>query len=253
MSPLICPNQLLRNFLLFLPATDSTPPLKAVLSYYQSAVSVNAEGDTLIREDTLEGLGTKSYFLKLLFGAVFSIAEPQRGRTSQLQIKEAPSPTASHDETADMANIQALNSVRAVGEAHARSVEANHPLETIKNALRGRSRQEPTHEAPQKLAPSERSRLTEILPDPGYFAAGAIAGVVSRTATAPIDRLKVYLIANVSPKSAPLETAKQGKAVAAAKMSGQPFVLAIRELWKAGGIHSLFAGTFLLIPTPATN
>ncbi|ATZ56259.1 Bcsal1 [Botrytis cinerea B05.10] len=124
-----------RNFLLFLPTTASTQPLKAVLSYYQSAVAVNAEGDTSIREDTLEGLG--------------------------------------------------------------------------------------------------------------YFAAGAIAGIFSRTATAPIDRLKVYLIANVSAKSAPLEAAKQGNPAAAVKMAGQPIVLAIKELWKVGGMRSLFAGNGL--------
>ncbi|KAB8293847.1 hypothetical protein EYC80_009328 [Monilinia laxa] len=124
-----------RNFLLFLPATASPQPLEAVLSYYQSTVSVNAEGDTSIREDTLEGLG--------------------------------------------------------------------------------------------------------------YFAAGAIAGIFSRTATAPIDRLKVYLIANVSSKSAPLEAAKQGNVATAAKVAGRPLVLAIKELWKAGGIRSLFAGNGL--------
>ncbi|KAJ8062866.1 hypothetical protein OCU04_008120 [Sclerotinia nivalis] len=237
-----------RNFLLFLPATASTQPLKAVLSYYQSAVSVNAEGDTSIREDTLEGLGTKTNFLKLLFGAVFSIAESHRGRTSKTHIREAPSPTSSNKETAkmDIANIQALNSIDSVDDVYDRDVDPIHPsTEIMANVLRGRHRQELTHEVSKNLKPSERSRLTEILPDPGYFAAGAIAGIFSRTATAPIDRLKVYLIANVSAKSAPLEAAKQGNVAAVAKMAGQPIILAIKELWKAGGIRSLFAGNGL--------
>ncbi|KAG4032676.1 hypothetical protein MFRU_006g01440 [Monilinia fructicola] len=237
-----------RNFLLFLPATASPQPLKAVLSYYQSTVSVNAEGDTSIREDTLEGLGTKTYFLKLLFGAVFNIASPQRSRTSTIQVEETPSPSAHHNEIAkmDLANIQALNSIDSVDDAYVHDVDSIHSRsQMLSNVLRGRHRQELTHEVSKKLAPSERSRLTEILPDPGYFAAGAIAGIFSRTATAPIDRLKVYLIANVSSKSAPLEAAKQGNVATAAKVAGRPLVLAIKELWKAGGIRSLFAGNGL--------
>lgn len=243
-----------RNFLLFLPTTASTQPLKAVLSYYQSAVAVNAEGDTSIREDTLEGLGTKTNFLKLLFGAVISIAESHRGRTPTIHIEEAPSPTSSHNETANMAitNVQAINSIDSVGDVYDHIVDPLHPrAETMANVMRRRP--ELTHEVPKKLESSERSRLTEILPDPGYFAAGAIAGIFSRTATAPIDRLKVYLIANVSAKSAPLEAAKQGNPAAAVKMAGQPIVLAIKELWKVGGMRSLFAGMFILDSTLSTN
>lgn len=211
---------------------------------------MNAEGDTSIREDTLEGLGTKTYFLKLLFGAVFNIASPQRSRTSTIQVEETPSPSAHHNEIAkmDLANIQALNSIDSVDDAYVHDVDSIHSRsQMLSNVLRGRHRQELTHEVSKKLAPSERSRLTEILPDPGYFAAGAIAGIFSRTATAPIDRLKVYLIANVSSKSAPLEAAKQGNVATAAKVAGRPLVLAIKELWKAGGIRSLFAGTFSLL------
>ena len=63
-----------RNFLLFLP-TNTQTPLKAVLSYYSSAVSLNAEGDTSIREDTLEGLGRPQVsYLTVLFGAIINIA-----------------------------------------------------------------------------------------------------------------------------------------------------------------------------------
>jgi len=89
------------------------------------------------------------------------------------------------------------------------------------------------------VATIEKAWLTEILPDPGYFLAGAVAGAVSRTATAPLDRIKVYLIANVGPTKGSVEAAKP---VAAAKKLGQPLVAATKELWKAGGMRSLFAG-----------
>lgn len=85
----------------------------------------------------------------------------------------------------------------------------------------------------------------ETLEGLGYFLAGAVAGAVSRTATAPLDRIKVYLIANVGPPKDSIEAAKQGNAVAAAKKLGQPLVAAAKELWKAGGMRSLFAGNGL--------
>ena len=85
-------------------------------------------------------------------------------------------------------------------------------------------------------------RLTFLLPDPGYFAAGGIAGVISRTATAPLDRLKVYLIANTGNVKDSLSAAKKGDAVQAVKQVGRPLIDATKELWRAGGVRSLFAG-----------
>lgn len=85
-------------------------------------------------------------------------------------------------------------------------------------------------------------RLTFLLPDPGYFAAGGIAGAISRTATAPLDRLKVYLIANTGTVKDSLSSAKKGDAVQVAKHVSRPLVDATKELWRAGGVRSLFAG-----------
>jgi len=92
------------------------------------------------------------------------------------------------------------------------------------------------------VAPVEKLLLTDILPDPGYFAAGAVAGVVSRTSTAPLDRLKVYLIANIGPAKDSVNAIKKGDAVGVAKTVGRPLIDATKELWKAGGMRSLFAG-----------
>lgn len=78
----------------------------------------------------------------------------------------------------------------------------------------------------------------------GYFLAGACAGIASRTATAPLDRLKVYLIAQTSSKKAAVEAVKGGSPVKAARQFGRPLVNAMKDLWAAGGIRSLFAGQF---------
>jgi hypothetical protein len=84
--------------------------------------------------------------------------------------------------------------------------------------------------------------LTTLSRALGYFLAGACAGIASRTATAPLDRLKVYLIAQTSSKKAAVEAVKDGSPVKAARQFGRPLVDAMKDLWAAGGIRSLFAG-----------
>ena len=83
------------------------------------------------------------------------------------------------------------------------------------------------------------------MPDPGYFLAGAIAGGVSRTATAPLDRLKVYLLVNTSATRTTREVAgavKGGNLVGALRLLASPFSSAVRDLWAAGGARTFFAG-----------
>lgn len=222
-----------RNFLLFLP-THAEPGLKAVLSYYSSAITINAEGDTSISDDTLEGLGTPS-FLSLLFGAIVKIADPPK-RSRSFPESVPPITEVSADAVGDDAMYE-LN--------HAHFVE--HNRDASKAAL---AAPKPTAYAEEEtevtiledIKTSKKSLLTEVFPDPGYFAAGALAGAVSRTSTAPLDRLKVYLIANIGNSSTPIAAAKDGKPLKAVKHLGQPLLDACKELWKAGGIRSLFAG-----------
>jgi solute carrier family 25 (mitochondrial phosphate transporter), member 23/24/25/41 len=95
------------------------------------------------------------------------------------------------------------------------------------------------------IVSNELTMLTEIPLPIGYFIAGGLAGMISRTATAPLDRLKVYLIAQTSPRQAAVDAAKGGAPITAVKHFGRPLIDACKDLWKAGGMRSLFAGNGL--------
>lgn len=84
----------------------------------------------------------------------------------------------------------------------------------------------------------------------GYFLAGGLAGALSRTATAPFDRLKVYLIAQTQTRNMPRNAAEavvKGEVVKAAKKAAGPIRKAVLALWRAGGVRSFFAGNGLNI------
>lgn len=91
------------------------------------------------------------------------------------------------------------------------------------------------------------TRLTRYLPEPGYFVAGALAGGISRTATAPFDRLKVFLLVKTDTEAGlKLNAAKKGHLTGALSGVGKPIGDAMRTLWKAGGFRTFFAGMQLL-------
>ncbi|KAM0335593.1 hypothetical protein ACHAQA_000641 [Verticillium albo-atrum] len=193
-----------RDFLLFMPVHHGSAPLEAVLSFYSSIVTLSAEGDSMVSEETLEGLET-------------FISDREDMEVTVLQ-----------------------SYVTALDAAHAEE------RATIAKSLRlGPDTIPSTTDHSSQVRPKE-IKLTSYIPDPGYFLAGAVAGGVSRTATAPLDRLKVYLLVNTKSSSdTALAALKQGRPLAALANAGKPFGDAFRDLWQAGGMRSLFAGNGL--------
>ncbi|KAJ5194965.1 uncharacterized protein N7498_008403 [Penicillium cinerascens] len=211
-----------RDFLLFLPLR-SPSDLHAVLSYYTATGNLNPEGDVHIND--LQGLGTDLSFLNCIPLAV----------------------------TAFLYNILSLPTLASLlPSAHAQTDSNSHMSTTFGEEF-------PPSDSDLELEtlPIPRSvamwmsiryyerKLTENTPQLGYFIAGGTAGVVSRTATAPLDRLKVYLIAQTGAKSAALSAAKDGAPLAATANASRTLLVALKELWRAGGIRSLFAGNGL--------
>ena len=214
-----------------------------MLSYYSSVVTLNAEGDTSISEETLEGLGRTPRFLSILFGSIIKIAKPPK-RIRSLP-REGQSPTIIEEASTDVADPDCT--IYPGPHAHVEST-LDGPAKSAYSipaqpAVSEAEQQELTEEElSEDGTSSKKSLLTEILPDPGYFTAGGLAGVISRTATAPLDRLKVYLIANTGITKESIKAMKKGDALSAVKHAGRPLVDATRELWRAGGVRSLFAG-----------
>jgi solute carrier family 25 phosphate transporter 23/24/25/41 len=247
-------SQLARNFLLFLPA--DAPGLKAVLNYYSSTVTLNAEGDAVFSDETIQGLFIVHSLFTSLFGSITQIVSPTV-RQQQQQPKQ-PSQTI----TSPHSDLSTLSESAQAQESGQFSLDYPSPkldstmtspkkplnLTTPKNPhLPQQAHDEPDFSEDIDVSkPVRITSLTLLLPDPGYFAAGGIAGVISRTATAPLDRLKVYLIANTGDVTkSSVDAVKKGDAVAAVKKVGRPLFIAVQELWRAGGMRSLFAGMLI--------
>lgn len=300
------------DFLLFMPKHlydgDGGSALATALSFYSHIVTLNAEGDSLVSDDTLEGLGTTSFLLHALFGSILRLVEPSRStsvdplRTSQpkapsldgasnnpsttkssrpaavpgAQTKPAthktgssaphsrkpapstpsqatsppaspsPGPTKDKDTKATMAVSGSGNAGLQLGaprvsisQAHDQAVKALQTHFAFGHAGNSESLDEDVPE------PGE-SKLTDYLPEPGYFVAGAIAGGVSRTATAPLDRLKVYLLVNTKAStSVAVSAATHGHPLTAVKTASKPITSAVASLYKSGGLRTFFAGKWL--------
>ncbi|KAK8250539.1 calcium dependent mitochondrial carrier protein-like protein [Phyllosticta capitalensis] len=209
-----------RNFLLFMPSEH--PSLKAVLSYYSSTVLMTPEGDVAVTEEKISnGLGTLAH---LLFGSLIRIVEPPK------PARRLPTPLAQLE-----------------SETSAPPSMMPPPQDDAQQGL-------PPEEEDVELATNVRADsfwrkhvepvLIACVPNPGYFVAGGLAGIISRTTTAPLDRLKVYLIAQTR-NTDTVQAAKSGAALTALRKGAQSLVVATKELWATGGIRSLYAGNGL--------
>lgn len=258
-----------------MPAREHDSQLQAVLSYYDSVVSVTPEGDSLVSDETLEGLGTddlsSSSLFYSLFGSLVRVASPLPPSTippesPAVPIKDSTKPTDT-DTKADVVpavSKRGMNAVEGADEDGSSTVpdattqrrrlvateptqiEPAQPTQSTQRSGDGTSEEhveESQSSAGVEIKPQKKFKLTDFAPDPGYFLAGAIAGGVSRTATAPLDRLKVYLLVNTTISSETAAAAiKQGRPIAAVKNAFRPISDAVKDLFLNGGVRSFFAG-----------
>ncbi len=188
-------------------------------------MKMNAEGEVHVSDDTAQGSGTHR-FPTTLFGALAAITKPPHSKP----------PPKIHQATTD--NRMATHAGNASQPGSFPWNPGDHFLaapETLEKTLL-------VEETPESRLTGV---LTDLFPSTGYFVAGGAAGVVSRTATAPLDRLKVYLIAQTGIGDEAVQIAKSGAPVQAAKKAARPLVEAAKSLWRMGGIRSLFAGGYL--------
>jgi solute carrier family 25 phosphate transporter 23/24/25/41 len=212
--------------------------LRTVLSYYKATGNLNPEGDVDI-SDTLQGLGigipTLSHFLlHALETALYCTLQVPLS----IIMNAAPFNlvAVAHAETPDAKPASDPDLV-----VFDRDVDVNRDRDYELEWL--------SVSQPVAMWLSVRSyelQLTDIFPHLGYFVAGGAAGAISRTATAPLDRLKVYLIAQTGVREEAVRAAQKGAPVNAMRKGIQSLVDAMKELWKAGGIRSLFAGNLSL-------
>ncbi|KAI1099748.1 mitochondrial carrier [Jackrogersella minutella] len=243
-----------RNFLLFMPNTDSTTTLRAVFTFYSDILTLNSEGDSVVSEETLKGLGTN--LLYILLGSIVRLASP--GLPPDQEDFDFPSSSASecgenHESRTAVTPVSTSSKSANMSAAMAQSYNqhTSDAAATSADIVFKATKPEPLVPEGIEIEPSlseksKRSMLIKYIPDSGYFIAGAVAGGISRTATAPLDRLKVYLLVNTtSSANVVAEAAKKGQPIRALKHAGRPLVTAVGDIYKAGGVRGFFAGNGL--------
>ncbi|KAL2155400.1 hypothetical protein VTH82DRAFT_142 [Thermothelomyces myriococcoides] len=253
-----------RDFLLFMPKTLDESPLEAALSFYSTIVTLNSEGDSLVSDGTLESLGMVGFLIQALFGSLLRIANPNLVPSPRRPSVASTTPESQSPEFPYSEQFSSIPTEMAASAANARygpviPVPTTQSLAeaTVKRPIlqyEG-AQQSGAHDTPDMIegeAEEEEdmagvtTRLTDLLPEPGYFLAGAVSGGVSRTATAPLDRLKVYLLVNTSNRTTTAaSSAKSGRPLATLRNAGGPIIDAIVNLWRAGGLRTFFAGNGL--------
>jgi solute carrier family 25 phosphate transporter 23/24/25/41 len=90
--------------------------------------------------------------------------------------------------------------------------------------------------------------VNDFLRGVGYFLAGGLSGVVSRTCTAPFDRIKVFLIARSDLSSTILnkktDLARQHGQIPLNKIKS-PLIKAATTLYRQGGLRAFYVGNGL--------
>lgn len=226
-------DNLYADFLLFIPT--NSPGLKQIFSYYTTTVKLTAEGDVHLSDEALSGLGRALISLKhSLFGAIVQIYDPpHRTSTSSRYPTHVTRPPEDAESDIDIYEDTQSTPIIYDDDPHLPTKPARRK-DALPQPDTTLDEQHPEH--------PHRASLTDFVPNLGYFAAGGLSGITSRTATAPLDRLKVYLIAQTGSASDALQAAKQGAAVQATKHGMSTLWNACKDLWAAGGVRSLFAG-----------
>lgn len=242
------------DFLLFIPTRgDST--LATAFSYYAATVVLNAEGDSLVSDETLEGLGTAGSFFYALFGSLLKLAQPAAVAEPQAAVSSRPSEEAESaillapqpsppppirddddddDSSSSRAGAYELEDGEQLdgGELVDDDEDEDDDDDKLQKGGRG-----------LRNGVKMKNKLTQYMPHPGYFVAGALAGGISRTATAPFDRLKVYLLVSTRAGSnASINAVRHGHPLAGLHNAARPITEAVASLYRAGGLRTFFAG-----------
>jgi len=253
-----------------MPAKD--PGLRAILSYFSAGVKVNAEGDVTVNDETIESLGMMRSvfptFMFTMFGTVGNLLRPQMrdrapegmgsyglataARQQQQQAHLVKGNTQGLQDQSGIIYPNLNHTGPSLVTTDSDILDSGYPIAAgsapaSRKKVEEYNSQHPYQTLPQRLQVDWRV-LTDVFPNAGYFLAGAVAGIVSRTSTAPLDRLKVYLINQTEAASRAVEAAKHGSPLQATKHAATPLINAMRELWAAGGVRSLFAGWSQALP-----